>query len=235
MVTTLRNFALIIACALSTQIGANPKFNPNNTEFFFDLHDVVLKVDKKERIKLGFQNIGASLKLAFSKVSRKGCANGEAYALKLRKNGYSKEAELVRKMSAAYKVNTDVVEIIKALQAKGYTVSMASNIGAQHLEDLMNPNHIKSRKKRKTRAKVQNAIASFEDLIFVDYESDTVIAKPSREYFEVLRNTCGHDTHAIFIDDSCPNVVAARHCGLHGVHFTSAKQLKKDLQKLGIL
>jgi len=235
MVTTLRNFALIIACAISMQIGANSRFNPANTTIFFDLHDVVLKRDKKEFLKLGLKNIRTSLKLAFSKVSRKGCANGEAYALKLKKQGYTKEAELVRKFSAAYKINSDVVKIIRCLQAKGYTVSMASNIGAQHLDDLINPGPFHKGKKGKTRMKVRNAIASFDDLIFVDYESDEVIAKPSREYFEILLDVSSDTTHAIFIDDSCPNVVAARHCGLHGVHFTSAKQLKKDLQKLGIL
>ncbi len=235
MVYSLRNTMLALTCILSMQIAAHPTFNPKNTTIFFDLHDVVLKVDKKERFKLALKNLGTSLKLAFNKVSRKNCANGEEYALLLKKKGYAKEAKLVRKMSAAYKVNKDVLCIIKTLQAKGYTVNMASNIGAQHLEDLINPGHIKGHEKRKKRMKVRSAIESFDDLVFVDYETDRVIAKPSRAYFELLRDNCGRDKHAIFVDDSRTNVHAAQRSGLHGIRFTSAKQLKKDLQKFGIL
>ena len=83
--------------------------------------------------------------------------------------------------------------------------------------------------------KVRSAIESFDDLVFVDYETDHVIAKPSRAYFELLRDNCGRDKHAIFVDDSLTNVHAAQRSGLHGIRFTSAKKLKKDLQKLRIL
>lgn len=235
MITHFRTLVLALACFVSMQIAAQPAFTPQNTTIFFDLHDVVLKRDKTERFKLGFKNMRSSLKLALTKVSRKGCANGEEYALKLRKHGYIKEAELVRKWSAAYKINEDVVEIIKELQARGYTVSMASNIGTQHLDDLMNPSNYRSGKKARTRAEVREVIDLFDDLIFVNYEGYDIVAKPSPEYFKMVQDSCKQGGHAIFIDDSSKNVDAAKRCGVHGLRFTSAKQLKKDLQTLNIL
>ena len=112
---------------------------------------------------------------------------------------------------------------------------MASNIGEQHLDDLLNPHNFHNGQKRKTRMKVRAAVESFDELIFVDYLSQDSVAKPSPEYFEMLRNNCGHDTHALFIDDKKQNVQAAKNCGLHGIQFKSAKKLKKELQILGIL
>ena len=39
---------------------------------------------------------------------------------------------------------------------------------------------------------------------------------------------------AVFIDDSLPNIEAARSLGIHGIHFQSAAQLQKELQDLGV-
>lgn len=231
---SLRTHLLAILCILSGPLKAQPVFTPKNTTIFFDLHDVVLKRDTMARFKLAMKNMRASLNLTLSGVSRRDCANGEAYALKLKKHGYAKEAELVRQFSAAYKVNQDVVEIMQLLQAKGYTVSMASNIGEQHLEDLMNLNVI-SGKHRKAHGKIRNALELFQDLVFVDYLSNDVIAKPNPEYFEMLKDIATDKARVIFIDDNMQNVTVAQCCGLQGIHFTSAKQLRRDLQKLGIL
>lgn len=38
----------------------------------------------------------------------------------------------------------------------------------------------------------------------------------------------------VFIDDSEPNIVAARKFGMHGIHFTDAKSLRKELIDLGL-
>ncbi len=235
MVNQLRRYALIIACTLTAQLGANPTYNPQNTTIFFDLHDVVLKKDSKRRIKLTITNPIRTIRFARNMVSKDGLNNGEEYALKLKERGSKKQAALVRKFSTAYKVNADVVEIINALKAKGYTVSMASNIGRQNLDDLLNPHLFDNGQKLEKRIKVRTAIESFDELVFVDYEGQDFVSKPNPEYFAVLRNNCGSDTHALFVDDKKENVKAAENCGLHGIRFKSAKQLKKEFQALGIL
>ena len=38
----------------------------------------------------------------------------------------------------------------------------------------------------------------------------------------------------VFIDDSEPNIVAARKFGMHGIHFADSKQLRKELIALGL-
>lgn len=40
--------------------------------------------------------------------------------------------------------------------------------------------------------------------------------------------------NAVFIDDKKENVAAAKHAGMHSIHFTTAKALKKKLKDMGI-
>jgi 2-haloacid dehalogenase len=40
--------------------------------------------------------------------------------------------------------------------------------------------------------------------------------------------------NAVFIDDKLENVHAAAQLGMHGIHFTSAAKLKRDLETLGV-
>jgi 2-haloacid dehalogenase len=40
--------------------------------------------------------------------------------------------------------------------------------------------------------------------------------------------------NAVFIDDKLENVHAATKLGIHGVHFTTAAKLKRDLETLGV-
>lgn len=42
-------------------------------------------------------------------------------------------------------------------------------------------------------------------------------------------------TDGLFIDDSAANVEAARKVGLHGLHFTTAQSLRRELMSLGLL
>jgi HAD superfamily hydrolase (TIGR01509 family) len=40
--------------------------------------------------------------------------------------------------------------------------------------------------------------------------------------------------NAVFIDDKLENVHAATKLGIHGIHFTTAAKLKRDLETLGV-
>ncbi|MBO0808320.1 MAG: HAD-IA family hydrolase, partial [Actinobacteria bacterium] len=61
------------------------------------------------------------------------------------------------------------------------------------------------------------------------------VAKPDRKIFQILLERHRLDPGAaVFIDDSPPNVAAARELGLTALPFTSARRLRADLQALGL-
>ncbi|HZC39376.1 MAG TPA: HAD family phosphatase [Streptosporangiaceae bacterium] len=61
------------------------------------------------------------------------------------------------------------------------------------------------------------------------------VAKPDRKIFQILLARHRLDPGAaVFIDDSPPNVAAAGELGLTALRFTSAPQLRADLQALGL-
>lgn len=60
--------------------------------------------------------------------------------------------------------------------------------------------------------------------------------KPDPEIFAHLESNFGIEpADAVFIDDSLPNVEAARRLGFHGVHFQGADALRDELAALGLL
>ena len=77
---------------------------------------------------------------------------------------------------------------------------------------------------------------------FLDWFHGTVISgdvgvkKPDPQIFHILFRRFGIDPdRAVFIDDSAPNVAAARRLGLEALHFTSGAVLRRDLQHLGLV
>jgi 2-haloacid dehalogenase len=62
------------------------------------------------------------------------------------------------------------------------------------------------------------------------------VAKPDRRIFEILLSRHGLRPQAtVFIDDQPRNVDAARDLGLVALHFSSAAQLRDDLQSLAVV
>ena len=53
-------------------------------------------------------------------------------------------------------------------------------------------------------------------------------------YHLVLQRYAITPSQAVFIDDKLENVEAARHVGLHGVHFTDAPTVRRALRRLGL-
>jgi len=77
---------------------------------------------------------------------------------------------------------------------------------------------------------------------FLDWFHGTVISgevgvkKPDPQIFHILFRRFGIDPElAVFIDDSAPNVAAARRLGLEALHFTSGAALRRDLEHLGLV
>lgn len=59
------------------------------------------------------------------------------------------------------------------------------------------------------------------------------LLKPEPEIYEHLRERFGLDFgESVFIDDHLPNVESARRVGLPAIQFTSAEQVRRDLESL---
>lgn len=236
VIRQLRIYALLITLSiLGAQVEMARPYTPANTVFFFDLHDVILKPDTAKRIKIALKNPIGALRLGAHVHSNKDLPNGEALQVELKRKGNTKQAEIIRQFSAAYKVDMDVFKILQELKAKGYTLRIASNIGTGHLNDLLDQRHPRNNVKHSGSVTLRDMFALFDDLIFVDYERQDVIRKPDHRYFALLHDRCDQSQNLIFVDDNKTNIEAAHACGLHGIRFTSAHKLSNDLKTIGIL
>ena len=128
-------------------------------------------------------------------------------------------AELTKKMAqAAQKPNTEVVRILHELKALGYQLDIASNIGyytymyiSTELPDVFN--------------------------LFTNIKISQTTKKPNPQYYiEYLTTYNKNNKWIIFIDDRQKNVDTAEQTSnvIIGIVFQDAKQLRKDLIKLGI-
>lgn len=62
------------------------------------------------------------------------------------------------------------------------------------------------------------------------------VAKPDPRIFRILLDRYGLSAaEAVFIDDNPHNAQAASALGLHGVHFRSAAELRRELRELALL
>lgn len=60
--------------------------------------------------------------------------------------------------------------------------------------------------------------------------------KPHPEFYQRLLDRYHVDpAEAIFIDDNLRNVKGGEAVGIRGIHFTSAKELEKELKEMGVL
>lgn len=65
---------------------------------------------------------------------------------------------------------------------------------------------------------------------------EEMVIKPDRQIFERLMTRYGFKpSEAVFIDDSPKNVDAAVRIGLHGIRYTDASRLRRQLTELGLL
>lgn len=61
------------------------------------------------------------------------------------------------------------------------------------------------------------------------------IMKPNPEIYRAALNISHrHAEQCVFIDDRAQNVEAARHCGMHAIHYLNPDQLRMELDKMNI-
>jgi 2-haloacid dehalogenase len=73
----------------------------------------------------------------------------------------------------------------------------------------------------------------FEDIVV---SGEVKLAKPDRRIFEltIQRATLDPAT-TVYVDDSLPNIEAARPLGFHAVHFATPGKLRAELARLGLI
>lgn len=82
-------------------------------------------------------------------------------------------------------------------------------------------------------ATMPDLIGRFRDVVVSGVEK---LAKPDHQIFRLAERRFGYPAQALlFIDDSLPNVIAARECGWEAHHFVDALGLEAELQGRGLL
>lgn len=73
-------------------------------------------------------------------------------------------------------------------------------------------------------------------LSFVDgavFSYKELMIKPNKKIYELICSRYDiNPSEAVFLDDSEPNIIAAREFGLHAIHFHSYEQGRKELETL---
>ncbi len=122
----------------------------------------------------------------------------------------------VRTYSENFKINEEVIKIVRSLKKEKYKLCVLSNTISAHTE---------YNRKR-------NIYRDFDYLIF---SHEIGLSKPdSRIYDLALKKLKVSASEAVFIDDLEENVRAALTLGINAILFMSADQLKFDLKKLGV-
>lgn len=76
-------------------------------------------------------------------------------------------------------------------------------------------------------------IADAFDLIVCSAEERTM--KPDQRIYRLTLERLGRQPEeAVFIDDSAPNITAARELGMHAIHFNANVDVPAELAKIGI-
>jgi 2-haloacid dehalogenase len=110
------------------------------------------------------------------------------------------------------------VEILKRLKNAGYPLYGLSNWSAE------------------TFPYARQKFDFFNLLDDIIISGEVLSIKPEPEFFEIALRRIGRPAReCLFIDDSLANIEQARRMGFAAIHFLSAGQLEKDLQRLGIL
>jgi 2-haloacid dehalogenase len=109
------------------------------------------------------------------------------------------------------------VEILAALRDAGYPLYGLSNWSAE------------------TFAVVRHRYPFFSWFDAIVLSGEEKVCKPDPGLFNVLLERSGRPAgECVFIDDSLPNVTAARAMGFQVVHFRSPEQLREELTDRGI-
>ena len=82
----------------------------------------------------------------------------------------------------------------------------------------------------------QNRFDFFAEFDGIVVSGEEGVIKPDPRIFRILLDRYDIPAHAaVFIDDNPANAEAATNLGIHGIHFRSPQQLRRELVELGLL
>jgi putative hydrolase of the HAD superfamily len=114
--------------------------------------------------------------------------------------------------------NEDVCRLVPALKAR-YQLFLLSNTNDMHC--------------RWFRRQFAETLNHFDGLVF---SHEVGLRKPQPGiYAHCLKLMRCPPSDCVFVDDLPRNVAAARECGWHGIVYTNADALRRDLAKLGVV
>ncbi len=218
-----------------TRIG---KVNPKNAVFLFDLHHVVLKSDKQERLKqlwnlprkgsLGYLIINPWFVRDVYKMYKDDHRCYESYILRLTEKYPVLEPYKMQLLDIGNtnEPHDEMVQTLKALKRRGYKLFVFSNVGSLTYEIL--------------QKEMPKLFALFQDARICSPENKYT-SKPSKiayhEALEMVRNH-GIDTEKtkiIFIDDKKGNLKPAQDLGIHALWFSTPFQFRRELRQIKAL
>lgn len=110
------------------------------------------------------------------------------------------------------------VEILRELRTAGRTLYGLSNWSAE------------------TFALVRAEYDFFTWFEAIVLSGEEKVCKPDTRIFDILVERSGHrPAHLLFIDDAPANIAAAEALGFQAIRFGSSDQLRRDLQRRGVL
>lgn len=125
--------------------------------------------------------------------------------------------QFYRVMKAAFPLNLEMMELVEKLKTEGVEVALFSNIDQR-------------------RAHFVRQAGLYDAFEVCLLSCDIGVEKPERRAYEVLMAVLGvAPNEVVFIDDRIENVEVAKELGIGAIHFESAKQVKRELLKRGLL
>jgi len=112
----------------------------------------------------------------------------------------------------------ETVDILRELKRAGVPLYAVTNWSAE------------------TFPSAQNRFDFFAEFDGIVVSGEEGVIKPDPRIFRILLDRYDIPAHAaVFIDDNPANADAATNLGIHGIHFRSAAELRRELVALGLL
>lgn len=206
-------------------------FSPDTTIIIFDIHGVLCKISFCTMVSIFWHSpckytlfkysLNPILIFNILKLWRKNAIANEYFTYIVRNYPYLAACiPLIIDMANAQVPNKDVAEIVRSLKKQGYALHILSNIDSTILAGL--------------RATECGTIFSLFDVIHGTQATDEY-GKPHKDFFERYIKECNPGSKAmIFIDNRKNNIAMAQKVGMTAIQFNNARQLKTELENVGI-